>query len=89
MRQLFLSPFAATRAYPIQQYPAKCQSAAAIMHMIMNNLDPAVAQVGVAVAAVQYYNCPPIELFIAPNLESPNGTYRLKSSLMACQLIQH
>ncbi|CAL4064538.1 unnamed protein product [Meganyctiphanes norvegica] len=32
------------RAYPIQQYPAKCRKAAAIMHMIMNNLDPKVAQ---------------------------------------------
>ena len=33
------------RAYPIEEYPAKCRQAAAIMHMIMNNLDPAVAQV--------------------------------------------
>ncbi|XP_013065223.2 urocanate hydratase-like isoform X2 [Biomphalaria glabrata] len=32
------------RAYPITDYPAKCTSAAAIMHMIMNNLDPKVAQ---------------------------------------------
>ncbi|XP_023230308.1 urocanate hydratase-like [Centruroides sculpturatus] len=32
------------RAYPIDQYPAKCQKAAAIMLMIMNNLDPKVAQ---------------------------------------------
>ncbi|XP_060622193.2 urocanate hydratase isoform X1 [Anolis sagrei] len=32
------------RAYPIQEYPCKTIQAAAIMHMIMNNLDPAVAQ---------------------------------------------
>ncbi|XP_004692255.1 PREDICTED: urocanate hydratase isoform X2 [Condylura cristata] len=32
------------RAYPIQQYPCRTRAAAAIMHMIMNNLDPAVAQ---------------------------------------------
>ncbi|XP_014671522.1 PREDICTED: urocanate hydratase-like [Priapulus caudatus] len=32
------------RAYPLREYPAKCESAAAIMHMIMNNLDPRVAQ---------------------------------------------
>ncbi|OCT85794.1 hypothetical protein XELAEV_18023965mg [Xenopus laevis] len=32
------------KAYPITQYPCKTQQAAAIMHMIMNNLDPAVAQ---------------------------------------------
>uniref|UniRef100_G3VRA6 Urocanate hydratase n=1 Tax=Sarcophilus harrisii TaxID=9305 RepID=G3VRA6_SARHA len=32
------------RAYPIQNYPCKTKSAAAIMHMIMNNLDPSVAQ---------------------------------------------
>ncbi len=31
-------------ARPIQDYPAKCQHAAAIMLMIQNNLDPAVAQ---------------------------------------------
>ena len=31
-------------ARPIQEYPAKCQQAAAIMLMISNNLDPAVAQ---------------------------------------------
>ena len=35
------------RAYPIDEYPAKCKQAAAIMHMIMNNLDPDVAQVHV------------------------------------------
>jgi urocanate hydratase len=32
------------RAYPIDDYPAKCKQAAAVMHMIMNNLDPRVAQ---------------------------------------------
>ena len=31
-------------ARPVTEYPAKCQQAAAIMHMIQNNLDPAVAQ---------------------------------------------
>ena len=31
-------------ARPIDQYPARCQQAAAIMHMIQNNLNPAVAQ---------------------------------------------
>ena len=33
------------RAYPSHQYPTKTKQAAAIMHMIMNNLDPEVAQV--------------------------------------------
>ncbi|XP_043934539.1 urocanate hydratase [Protopterus annectens] len=32
------------RAYPINDYPCKTKQAAAIMHMIMNNLDPRVAQ---------------------------------------------
>jgi urocanate hydratase len=32
------------KAYPIDQYPAKCRKAAAVMLMIMNNLDPRVAQ---------------------------------------------
>ena len=32
------------RAYPIDQYPARSSHAAAIMHMIQNNLDPTVAQ---------------------------------------------
>ncbi|WP_417706688.1 urocanate hydratase [Rheinheimera aquimaris] len=32
------------KARPISEYPAKCQQAAAIMLMIDNNLDPAVAQ---------------------------------------------
>ena len=31
-------------ARPIEEYPAKCRQAAAIMLMIQNNLDPAVAQ---------------------------------------------
>jgi len=31
-------------ARPIDQYPARCTQAAAIMHMIQNNLNPAVAQ---------------------------------------------
>ncbi len=31
-------------ARPIEEYPAKSKQAAAIMHMIQNNLDPAVAQ---------------------------------------------
>ena len=33
-----------SRAYPIDQYPCKTRKAAAIMMMIMNNLDPRVAQ---------------------------------------------
>uniref|UniRef100_A0A672YZZ7 Urocanate hydratase n=1 Tax=Sphaeramia orbicularis TaxID=375764 RepID=A0A672YZZ7_9TELE len=32
------------RAYPIDQYPCRTRQAAAIMLMIMNNLDPAIAQ---------------------------------------------
>ena len=32
------------RALPIDAYPARCRQAAAIMHMIDNNLDPRVAQ---------------------------------------------
>ena len=32
------------RAYPIDQYPTRTRQAASIMHMIMNNLDPHVAQ---------------------------------------------
>ncbi|XP_069942579.1 urocanate hydratase isoform X2 [Cherax quadricarinatus] len=32
------------RAYPLAEYPARSNKAAAIMHMIMNNLDPQVAQ---------------------------------------------
>ncbi len=31
-------------ARPIEEYPARCKQAAAIMHMIQNNLNPAVAQ---------------------------------------------
>ena len=56
-----------SRAYPIQQYPAKCQSAAAMMHMIMNNLNPVVAQVGVRNVVKE--NCPdapPLLLFPLP-----------------------
>lgn len=34
----------ATRAYPISEYTSRTKTAAAIMHMIMNNLDPRVAQ---------------------------------------------
>jgi urocanate hydratase len=34
----------AMRAWPIRAYPARTRSCAAIMFMIMNNLDPAVAQ---------------------------------------------
>src|SRR6056297_2822632 len=37
-------PDYAMRARPIQDYPARCPEAAAIMLMIQNNLDPAVAQ---------------------------------------------
>ena len=33
------------RAYNIEEYPCKTKQAAAIMLMIMNNLDPRVAQV--------------------------------------------
>lgn len=32
------------KAHPIDEYPARSRAAAAIMHMIQNNLDPAVAQ---------------------------------------------
>lgn len=32
------------KAYPISEYPAKCKQAAAVMLMIMNNLDKRVAQ---------------------------------------------
>ncbi|XP_072106676.1 urocanate hydratase isoform X1 [Mobula birostris] len=32
------------RAYPFEEYPSRSKAAAAIMHMIMNNLDPRVAQ---------------------------------------------
>lgn len=39
-----LRPTYAMRARPIDEYPAKCRQAAAIMLMIQNNLDPAVAQ---------------------------------------------
>ena len=39
-----LRPKHAMHAHPINHYPAKCKQAAAIMLMIHNNLDPAVAQ---------------------------------------------
>ena len=39
-----LMPSLAIKAYPISHYPAKTRTAAAIMHMMMNNLDPQVAQ---------------------------------------------
>jgi urocanate hydratase len=39
-----LRPDYAMYARPISEYPARCTQAAAIMHMIQNNLDPAVAQ---------------------------------------------
>ncbi|MBK8341313.1 MAG: urocanate hydratase [Flavobacteriales bacterium] len=39
-----LRPEHAMHARPIGEYPAKCKQAAAIMLMIQNNLDPAVAQ---------------------------------------------
>ena len=39
-----LRPHYAMHARPIDQYPARCQQAAAIQLMIQNNLDPAVAQ---------------------------------------------
>lgn len=37
-------PHYAMKARPIDAYPAKCKQAAAIMLMVQNNLDPAVAQ---------------------------------------------
>ncbi|MCA9561107.1 MAG: urocanate hydratase, partial [Myxococcales bacterium] len=37
-------PHHAMRARPLAEYPARCAQAAAVMHMIQNNLDPAVAQ---------------------------------------------
>lgn len=39
-----LKPTHKIYARPIEEYPAQCKSAAAIMLMIQNNLDPAVAQ---------------------------------------------
>jgi urocanate hydratase len=39
-----LRPHYAMHARPIAEYPARTRQAAAIMHMIQNNLDPAVAQ---------------------------------------------
>eukprot|EP00117_Sycon_ciliatum_P006458 scpid39974/ scgid9989/ Urocanate hydratase; Imidazolonepropionate hydrolase len=37
-------PTVTMKAHPIDDYPCQCKQAAAIMHMMMNNLDPAVAQ---------------------------------------------
>nr|CAH0103472.1 unnamed protein product [Daphnia galeata] len=37
-------PTISMKAYPISEYPSRTKTAAAIMHMIMNNLDPRVAQ---------------------------------------------
>ncbi|MAG58446.1 MAG: urocanate hydratase [Planctomycetes bacterium] len=37
-------PQYAMHARPIGEYPTQCRQAAAIMHMVQNNLDPAVAQ---------------------------------------------
>lgn len=39
-----LRPHYPMHARPIEQYPTKCLEAAAILHMLHNNLDPAVAQ---------------------------------------------
>jgi len=39
-----LRPTYQMKAYPVNEYPARCQQAAAIQMMIMNNLDPEVAQ---------------------------------------------
>ncbi len=39
-----LRPAYAMRARPLDEYPARTRQAAAVMHMIQNNLDPAVAQ---------------------------------------------
>ena len=40
----FYPDFVEMKAYPIEAYPAKCKQGAAIMSMIMNNLDHRVAQ---------------------------------------------
>ena len=37
-------PVTGCRAYPLRDFPARSQQAAAIMLMILNNLDPQVAQ---------------------------------------------
>ena len=42
---LKIGAFLFCRSYPIDEYPAQCKHAAAIMHNIMNNLDYKVAQV--------------------------------------------
>lgn len=41
---LTIHDFINNRAYPIDQIPARTRHAAAIIHMILNNLDPCVAQ---------------------------------------------
>lgn len=41
---LTIQDFINHRAYPIDQIPARTRHAAAIIHMILNNLDPCVAQ---------------------------------------------
>lgn len=41
---LYTSFYINHRAYPIDQIPARTRHAAAIIHMILNNLDPCVAQ---------------------------------------------
>uniref|UniRef100_A0A4W4F906 urocanate hydratase n=1 Tax=Electrophorus electricus TaxID=8005 RepID=A0A4W4F906_ELEEL len=44
------------RAYPINQYPCETRHAAAIMHMIMNNLDPDVAQIRTETTMLLFHN---------------------------------
>jgi urocanate hydratase len=39
-----LRPSYPVKAYPYQYYPTRCVEAACIIHNIMNNLDPEVAQ---------------------------------------------
>ncbi|XP_060036241.1 urocanate hydratase isoform X2 [Erinaceus europaeus] len=80
------SPSIEMRAYPIQQYPCRMRAAAAIMHMIMNNLDPAVAQFWLTMAylaqmteeqTLVMYSGHPLGLFpsspAAPRLVITNG----------------
>ena len=45
------------RAYPFNEYPTRCRAAAAIMHMVMNNLDPEVAQVRVGGSERRWGQC--------------------------------
>ena len=55
-------------AYPIEEYPAKTRQAAAIMLMIMNNLDARVAQVYKCSVTSVYFNfqlsCVHVPLFV-------------------------